>query len=99
MDVYVDTYHIRSRHLYVMPMASTFMDEEPMDSCIRKAVEWCEDLSVRDATHVKKMKLSETIGVILKDGVWCWASDMTLVAEVVVGISSVCVLLKTLYPC
>jgi hypothetical protein len=25
-----------------MPLASTFLDEETMDGCIRKAVEWCE---------------------------------------------------------
>jgi len=42
MDVYVDTHQIRWRHLYVMPLASTFMDEEKMDGCIRKSVEWCE---------------------------------------------------------
>ena len=42
MAVYVDTHHIRWRHLYVMPLASTFLDEETMDGCIRKAVEWCE---------------------------------------------------------
>jgi hypothetical protein len=42
MDVYVDTHHIRWRHLFVMPLASTFMDEDKMDGCIRKAVEWCE---------------------------------------------------------
>jgi hypothetical protein len=42
MEVYVDTHHIRWRHLYVMPLVSTFMDEEKMDDCIRKGVEWCE---------------------------------------------------------
>jgi hypothetical protein len=40
MAVYVDTHHIRWRHLYVMPLASTFLDEETMDGCIRKAVEF-----------------------------------------------------------
>jgi hypothetical protein len=43
-----------------MPLASTFLDEETMDGCIRKAVE----LPSHDATRVKKMELSETIGVI-----------------------------------
>jgi hypothetical protein len=52
-----------------------------------------------DATHVKKMELSETIGVTLKDDVWCWATDLMVVAEVVCGISSSCVFLRTLYPC
>jgi hypothetical protein len=47
---------------------------------------------------VKKMELSESIGVTLKDGVWCWTSDTMLVAEVVCGISSSCVFLRTLYP-
>jgi hypothetical protein len=42
MEVYVDKHHIRGRHLYVMPLASTYLDEESMDGCIRKAVEWCE---------------------------------------------------------
>jgi hypothetical protein len=41
-----------------------------MDGCIRKAVEWCEGLPSHDATYVKKMELTETIGVTLKDGVW-----------------------------
>ena len=41
MEVYVDKHHIRLRHLYVMPLASTFLDEESMDDCIRKAMEWC----------------------------------------------------------
>jgi hypothetical protein len=36
----------------------------------RKAVEWCEVLPSHDATHVKKMELSETISVTLKDDVW-----------------------------
>jgi hypothetical protein len=53
----------------------------------------------REATYVKKMELSESIGVTLKDGVWCWTSDTMLVAEVVCGISSSCVFLRTLYPC
>jgi hypothetical protein len=44
-----------------MPLASTFLDEETMDGCIRKAVEWCKGLPSHDATHVKKMELSETI--------------------------------------
>jgi hypothetical protein len=99
MEVYVDKHHIRWRHLYVMPLASTFLDEETMDGCIRKAVEWCEGLPSHDATHVKKMELSETIGVTLKDDVWCWATDLMVVAEVVCGISSSCVFLRTLYPC
>jgi hypothetical protein len=42
MEVYVHKHHIRLRHLYVMPLASTFLDEETMGGCIRKAVEWCE---------------------------------------------------------
>ena len=99
MAVYVDTHHIRWRHLYVMPLTSTFLDEETMDGCIRKAVEWCEGLPSHDATHVKKMELSKTIGVTLKDDVWCWATDLMVVAEVVCGISSFCVFLRTLYPC
>jgi hypothetical protein len=49
----------------------------------QKAVEWCEGLPSRDATYVKKMELSETIGVTLKDGVWRWACDTMVVAEVV----------------
>jgi hypothetical protein len=53
--------------------------EETMDGCIRKAVE-C--LPSHDDTHVKKMELSETIGVTLKDDVWCWATDPMVVAEV-----------------
>ena len=73
-----------------MPLASTFMDEETMDGCIRKAVEWCE---------VQKIYMFESIGVTLKDDVWCWATDLMVVAEVVCGISSFCVFLRTLYPC
>jgi hypothetical protein len=38
MEVYVHKHHIRLRHLYVMPLASTFLDEETMGGCIRKAV-------------------------------------------------------------
>jgi hypothetical protein len=38
-----------------MPLASTFLDEESMDGCIRKAVEWCEGLPSYDATYVKKI--------------------------------------------
>jgi hypothetical protein len=38
MEVYVDKHHIRLRHLYVMPLASTFLDEESMNDCIRKAM-------------------------------------------------------------
>jgi hypothetical protein len=49
----------------------------------QKAVEWCEGLPSRDAPYVKKMELSETIGVTLKDGVWRWACDTMVVAEVV----------------
>ena len=78
-----------------MPLTSTFLDEETMDDCIRKAVEFPS----HDATHVKKMELSETIGVTLKDDVWCWATDLMVVAEVVCGICSFCVFLRTLYPC
>ena len=92
MDVYADTHHIRWKHLYVMPLASTFMDEETMDGCIRKAVE-------HDATHVKKIYMFESIGVTLKDDVWCWASDLMVVAEVVCGINSACVFIRTRYPC
>ena len=44
-----------------------------------KAVEWCEDLPSYVTTHVQKMELTETIGVTLKDGVWCWATDLTVV--------------------
>jgi hypothetical protein len=65
MEVYVDKHHIRLRHLYVMPLASTFLDEESMEGCIRKAVEWCEGLPSHDATYVKKMELTETIGVLV----------------------------------
>jgi hypothetical protein len=54
-------------------MASTFLDRDTLDGCIKKAVEWCEGLPSRDATYAKKMELSETIGVTLKDGVWRWA--------------------------
>jgi hypothetical protein len=36
-----------------------------MDGCIRKAVEWCEDLPSYVTTHVQKMELTETIGVTL----------------------------------
>ena len=78
-----------------MPMTSTFLDQDTMD----KAVEWCEGLTSHYAIHVRKIEMSETIGVTLKDGVWHWASDMMVVAEVVVGINSSCVFLKTLYPC
>jgi len=53
MAVYVDTHHIRWRHLYVMPLASTFLDEETMDGCIRKGVEWCEGLPSHDPTLKK----------------------------------------------
>jgi hypothetical protein len=55
MQVYVDKDHIRLRHLYVMPLASTFLDEESMNDCIRKALEWCEGLPLDDGsfkTHV-----------------------------------------------
>ena len=89
MEVYVDKHHIRLRHLYVMQLASTFLDEETMNDSIRKAVEWCEGLPSRDATYVKKMELSETIGVTLKDGVWCWLLRR-------VRINNACVWLKTL---
>jgi hypothetical protein len=36
MEVYVDKHHIRWRHLYVMPLASTFLDEETMDAVSEK---------------------------------------------------------------
>jgi hypothetical protein len=49
-------------------LSSTFLDGESMEGCIRKAVEWCEGLPSHDATYVKKMELTETIGVTLKDG-------------------------------
>jgi hypothetical protein len=52
-----------------------------------------------DATHVKKISMSETIGVTRKDDVWCWACDLMVVAEVVCGINSACVFIRTLYPC
>jgi hypothetical protein len=42
-----------------------FLDEESMNDCIRKAMEWCEGLPSHDATYVKKMELSESIGVTL----------------------------------
>jgi hypothetical protein len=74
-----------------MPLASTFMDEETMDGCIRKAVEWCEGLPSHYATHVKKISMSETIGVTRRDDVWCWVSDLMVVAEVILGICSACV--------
>jgi hypothetical protein len=45
-----------------MPLASTFLDEESMNDCIRKAMEWCEGLPSHDATYVKKMELTETNG-------------------------------------
>jgi hypothetical protein len=64
-----------------MPLASTFLDEESMDGCIRKAVEWCEGLPSYDTTHVQQMELTGTIGVTLKDGVWFWATDLMVVAE------------------
>ena len=99
MDVYVDTHHIRWKLLYVMPLASTFIDEERMDGCIRKTAEWCEDLPSYDATHVKKISMSETIGVTRKDDVKCWASDIMVMAKVVCGISSACVLIRTHYAC
>ena len=99
MEVYVDKHHIRLRHLYVMPLASTFLDEESMNDCIRKSMEWCEDLPSHDATYVLKMEMSESIGVTLKDGVWCGTSDTMLVAEVVCGLSNACVFIRTLYPC
>ena len=65
----------------------------------KKAVEWCEGLPSQHATYAKKMELSETIGVTLKDGVWCWTSDMMLVAEVTVRVDNSCVFIRTLYPC
>ena len=66
MDVYVDTEHIRCRPLYVIPMASTFLDRDTMDEWIKKAVDWYEGLPSCDATYVMKMELSATIGVTLK---------------------------------
>ena len=99
MDVYVDTHHIRWRHLFVIPSASTFMDEETMDGCFRKVVEWCEGLPSHHATHVKKISMSETIGVTRKGDVWCLASDLMVVVEVICGICNACVFIRTLYPC
>jgi hypothetical protein len=55
-------------NIYVMPLASTFLDEESMDGCIRKAVQWCEGLPSYDTTHVQKMELTETIGVFYMEG-------------------------------
>ena len=49
--------------------------------------------------HVQKMELTETIGVTLKDGMWCWATDLMVVAEVVCGLNKACVFIRTLYPC
>ena len=69
------------------------------DGCIRKTAEWCEDLPSYDATHVKKISMSETIGVTRKDDVKCWASDIMVMAKVVCGISSACVLIRTHYAC
>ena len=97
MEVYVDKHHIRLRHLYVMPLAS--WTKSQWRAVSEKAVEWCEGLPSYDATYVKKMELTETIGVTLKDGVWCWATDLTVVAEVVCGLNTACVFIRTLYPC
>ena len=94
MDVYVDTPHIRWMHLYVMPLASTFMDEEKMDGCVRKAEEWCEVYPHTMPLTLRKA-LSETIGVTRNNDVWCWASDLMAVAEVVCGINSACVFIRT----
>jgi hypothetical protein len=47
----------------------------------------------------QKMELTETIGVTLKDGMWCWATDLMVVAEVVCGLNKACVFIRTLYPC
>ena len=80
-------------------MASTFLEQDTMDGCINKAADWCEVLPSRDATYVKKMELSEIIGVTLKDGVWRCACATIVMAEVVCGINSSCVFLRTLYPC
>jgi hypothetical protein len=44
MEVCVDKHHIRGRPLYVMPLASTFLDEESMEGCIRKAVEFLKNI-------------------------------------------------------
>ena len=54
---------------------------------------------VRVYPHVQKMELTETIGVTLKDGMWCWATDLMVVAEVVCGLNNACVFIRTLYPC
>ena len=81
------------------PLASTFMDEETMDGCIIKAVEWCVDLSSHDATHVTKISMSEIIGVTRKDYVWCSAGDLMVVAEVLCGINSAYIFIRTVYPC
>jgi hypothetical protein len=40
-----------------MPLTSTFLDEETMDGCIRKAVEWCEGLPSHDANIPKPCTL------------------------------------------
>jgi len=50
-------------------------------------------------TYIKKISMSETIGVTRKDDVWCWACDLMVVAEIVCGINSACVFIRTLYPC
>jgi hypothetical protein len=73
---------VASKHMFLYGGLVTFFgavgrrrDTITMHGCIKKAVEWCEDLPSRDATYVKKMKLSDTIGVTLKEGVWRWACD------------------------
>ena len=99
MYVHVNIHHIRSRHLYVKPTASTFLDKDTMERCIKKAVDWCKDLPSHYSQPVRKIQMHETIGVTLKDGVWHWASDIQVVAKVVVGINSSYVVLKTVYPC
>jgi hypothetical protein len=63
----------------------------------RRGMVW--GLPSHDATHVRKICMSETIGVTRKDDVWCWASDLMVVAEVVCAINSACVFIWTPYPC
>jgi hypothetical protein len=78
---------------FILPTAPKYVPNPPYKyMCF-------EGLLSHDATHVKKISMSETIGVTRKDDVWCWASDLMVVAEVVCGINSACVFIRTLYPC
>ena len=88
MAVYVDTHHIRWRHA----VGFNVPGRGDNGRLYQKSG------GVMPLT-LKKMELSETIGVTLKDDVWCWATDLMVVAEVVCGISSSCVFLRTLCPC